>query len=262
MKRLLAIIAITLATIVHAQPNVEFVIKATPGGPDDTLSRRLITHLEKNTNMNFLPINKPGAGHAIAYSYFENLNGPALIIGDPNIQNHTAYASSERLFTVGEFSNILFVRKDSGIKSYNDFVELSKTREIRFGHGGEGTWGHIAAVELCKHNLRCMMVPYKSGAPGMMDLMGGQIDAFAIISYGTSNFLSSDKLSAIMLFSNNKHPIYNTVPTLPNSLRNIEIKNYIAIFGRNLTDTQKKDITKALSNLDKQFFLDMGLWVK
>lgn len=261
MKKILVTFIVLFSSLVNAQ-NIEFVIKSSPGGPDDTLTRKIAMHFEKNTNMNFVAINKPGASHSIGYSYFENVNVPALVIADPNIQQHSVYSSSEKLITIGAFSNILFVRKDSGIKNYNDLVELSKTREIKFGHGGEGTWGHLAAVELCKSSLRCIMVPYKSGAPGMLDLMSGQIDAFAIISYGTSQYLANEKLSAIMIFSNTKHSVYNAIPTLPNTMKTFEIKHNIDIFARNLNDSQKRDIIKAFSTLDKQFLLDMGLWVK
>lgn len=260
MKRILLILALLFTQIVYAQ-SIEFVVKSAAGGPDDTVTRKIAEHLERTTGMNFVVVNKPGASHTIGYSHFESSTHPSLILADPNIQTHSVYNSSEKIFTVGEFSNILFVKNGSGIENVNDLFKLSKTREIRFGHGGEGTFGHIAAVKLCQQGLNCLYVPYKSGAPGMLDLMSGQIDAFSIISYGTSQYLSNDKLNAIMLYSNTKHPKMNVTP-LPNNFRQLEIKNWVAIFARNLTEKQTKDIVKALSSIDKTFFIDSGLWIK
>lgn len=261
MKRLLAIIAIGLAAVVHAQP-IEFVVKSSPGGPDDTVTRKIAEHLERTTNMNFVVMNKPGASHSIGYSHFESLNTPALIVADPNIKDHSVYNSAENLFVIGDFSNILFVRKGSGINTFNDFIELSKTREIKFGHGGEGTFGHIAAMKLCEKTIPCLLVPYKSGVPGMLDVMSGQIDAFALISYGTKNFIENDKFIPLMFFSNTKHPKYSHIPTLPAKYKSMEIKHPITIYARNLTEKQRKDILNSLNMLDKNFFLDIGLWVK
>lgn len=260
MKRIFLIIAMFFTQVVSAQ-NIEFVVKSSPGGPDDTVTRKIAEHLERTTGMNFIVVNKPGASHAIGYSHFENNIGPSLILADPNIQSHSVFQRAEKLFVVGEFSNILFVRNGSGIEDVNDLFKLSSTREIRFGHGGEGTFGHIAAVKLCEQGLRCLYVPYKSGAPGMMDLMSGQIDAFALISYGTSQYLSNDKLNAVMLFSNTKHPKMN-VTTLARNLKQIEIKHPITIYARNLTEKQTKEITKSLLSIDKTFLIDLGLWVK
>ena len=261
MKRLLAVVALVFVSLVHAQP-IEFVVKSAAGGPDDTVTRKIAEHLERTTSMNFVIMNKPGASHTIGYSHFESLTGPAIIVADPHIADHSVYNSAEKLFVIGDFSNILFVRKGSGINTIDDFIELSKTREIKFGHGGEGTYGHIAALKLCEKTIPCLLVPYKSGVPGMLDLMSGQIDAFALISYGTKNFIENDKFVPLMFFSNTKHPKYSNIPTLPAKYKNMEIKNTITIYARNLTEKQRKDILNSLAMLDKNFFLDIGLWTK
>ena len=246
-------------TNTYAQP-IEFIVKAAVGGPDDILSRRIADHLERTTDMKFVIVNKPGAAHAIGYSYFENTSHPALLLGDVNIQSHPVYSIAERIFTIGEFTNILFVRKNSSIESLNDLIELSKTREIKFGHGGIGTFSHTAATSMCE-KIKCLLVPYKSGAPGMIDLMTGQIDAFALISYGSSVYMNNDNYIPIVMYSNTKHPKYN-VALLPSSMKSMEIKNWIALFSRNLSVKQNKDITKAMSMIDKSFLIDNGLWIK
>ena len=259
MKKLFVVLAL-LASICHGQ-TIEFVVKSSPGGPDDTITRKIVEHLEKTTSLDFVVMNKPGAAHLIGYTHFENNVGPSLIIADANIQLHPVYHKSENLFTLGEFTNILFVRNGSGIEHVNDLYEISSKREIKFGHGGEGTFSHTAAVKLCEQGLRCLYVPYKSGAPGMIDLMSGTIDAFAIASYGSTHHLSNNKLKAIMLYSNTKHPKMD-VSLLPNNLKKIEIRNSIMIYSRNLSEKQTKEIKKSLSSLDKDFLIESGLWVK
>lgn len=248
------------SSCLFAQP-IEFIVKAAPGGPDDIITRKLVDHLHQTTDMKFVVMNKPGAGHMIAYSYFENHQGPSLIIGDVNMMAHTVYASSKNIFTLGEFTNTIFVRKASGIETLNDLIKLSSTREIKFGHGGIGSFSHIAAVKICDSVIKCLLVPYKSGAPAMVDLMTGQIDAYSLISYGSDVYMNNDYYTPVMMYSTTKHPKYN-VALLPQNLKNIEIKNWISVFTRNMSDKQNKEIIKSLSLIDKTFFIDSGLWVK
>ena len=260
MKKIILCILMMFSSLVYSQQSIEFIVKAAVGGPDDILTRRIADHLERTTDMRFVVVNKPGAAHMIGYSYFENTQHPALLIGDVNIQTHSVYSASERIFDIGEFTNTLFVRKNSGIESLNDLIQLSKTREIKFGHGGVGTFSHTAASIMCE-KIKCMLVPYKSGAPGMIDLMTGQIDAFALISYGSNVYMNNDNYVPIVMYSTTKHPKYN-VPLLPSSMKSMEIKNWIALFSRNLSAKQNKEITKAMSTIDKSFFIDSGLWLK
>ena len=251
----------TFTSLVYSQQPIEFIVKSATGGPEDILARKLADHLRQTTDMKIVVVNKPGASHSIGYSHFENTQNASIMIADVLIEKHpVALALAERIYTIGEFTNILFVNKNSSIKSLNDLIELSKTREIKFGHGGIGTFGHAAAVSICE-KLQCLLVPYKSGAPGMLDLLTGQIDAFALVSYGASVYTNNDNYVPLVMYSTTKHPKYN-VPLLPTSLKTLEIKNWIALFSKNISDKQNKEITKSLSSIDKSFFIDNGLWVK
>lgn len=257
MRNFLLSLALLLVSICSQAEPIEFIVRAAPGGPDDAFTRKLQDHLEKTTNLKFVVLNKPGAAHTIGYSYFQNTTSPALIIGDVNINKHPVATLSDKLTTLGYFTNILYVRRESGIKNLSDLIDLSKSRPIRFGHGGVGTFSHEAASKLCTSVLSCVEVPYKSGAPGMIDLMGGHIDAYGIVSYGT-DYSDNDKLQAILLFSNSRYSRYN-LPLLPDSLKHLEIKNWIALYGRNLSQEQKRDIITSINALDKSIFNDSGL---
>jgi tripartite-type tricarboxylate transporter receptor subunit TctC len=257
MKKLLASLIISLGLIapVFSSP-IEFVVKAGAGGPDDTLTRKLKDHLEKTTNLSFVVVNKPGAAHMIGYNYFHSLEKPALIIGDPNMPLHP---NVENIFHLGTFTNILYVQKESNIKNITDLINLSKTRHIKFGHGGIGTFSHAASDKLCSSIFSCIQVPYKSGASGIVDLMGGHIDAFALISYGSNQYINNEKLSTISTYSTIAHPKYD-IPTLPSHLKHLEIRNWIALFAKNVEKSQVEKIKKSLNELDKSVYVENGLW--
>lgn len=246
------------AGLVNAQP-IEFIVKSAVGGPDDIMTRKLADEIEKKSALKIIVVNKPGAAHIIGYNYFESKTTPSLIIADDNMQKHSVYLQSEKLANLGDFTNIIYVKKDSGISTFKELSELSKRRSINFGHGGEGTYSHIAASKICEKVLNCLLVPYKSGAPAMIDMLVGTIDAYSLISYGADIYMNNNNYTAIMMYSNTKHPKYD-IPRLPSTLRNLEIRNWIALFSRNISDKDKLTIKNIMSQLDINFYTDAGLW--
>jgi len=60
MKKLFVVLAL-LASICHGQ-TIEFVVKSSPGGPDDTITRKIVEHLEKTTSLDFVVMNYEFSG--------------------------------------------------------------------------------------------------------------------------------------------------------------------------------------------------------
>ena len=239
MKKLLLSLLVAVCAIANAQ-QVEFLVTASPGGPNDTVTRKLVEKLEKDTSINYTVINKPGAAHTIGYTYLHTSQKPTLILSTPEITSHEVFSSLEEVYTLGYFYNNLFVSEKSGVKSFSQLINLSKTRTINFGHGGIGTFSHAAMESLCSTQLSCLAVPYKSGANGMLALMSGEIDAYALVSYGSQQFLSNDKVVSIY------------------SIKSTKEQSWFKLFAKNMS---KKDITaiqKVLKEQDVKFYSEMG----
>ena len=240
MKILSLIISLLLTASASAQPAIEFVVSAAAGGPNDTVTRKLVEKLEKDTSLKFIVLNKAGAAHVIGYNYVLHSDKPTLIMSTPEIVNHEVYSKLDEMYNAGYFSNTLFVSKKSGIKSIRELAELSNTREIVFGHGGVGTYSHRAQQTICEKTLRCLDVAYKGGSQGMLALMSGEIDAYAITTYGTRQFFENDKLV----------PIHDIVFSKDNS--------WFKLFSKNISKTDQEIIATALKSQDLKFYTDMG----
>jgi tripartite-type tricarboxylate transporter receptor subunit TctC len=153
----------------------------------------------------------------------------------------------------------MFVKNGSNIRSFDDLVKLSKEREIRFGHGGVGTFSWAAADLTCQKIMKCLLVPSPAGAPAMLDILTDTIDVYALASYGSNSFLGNDQYRAIMTYSTQKHPTLN-LPPLPKQYKDLEIRNWVAIYGRNLSNEDQDTIQRALNNIDPQFFIENGFY--
>lgn len=185
----------------------------------------------ESAGINTVIINKPGAAHLIGYNYIANSEKPTIFVSTNTIVKPTL-EKSQVIQELGRFSNYVYVASNSGIKSFEDLVLLSKTRQINFGHGGIGTYSHIAMEQVCK-KMDCLPVPYKSGSDGMLGLLSGTIDAYALVSYGSEVFESNTSYRRIL----NVKPEGND--------------NWITLFGRNLPQDLINDISKVVSKMER-----------
>ena len=234
------LVGLMLVFNVGAQPAIEFVVSAAPGGPNDTVTRKLVEKLEKDTFLKFIVFNKAGAAHVIGYNYVLRSDKPTLIMSTPEIIKHDVYPTLDEVYNAGYFSNTLFVSKKSGIKNIRELADLSNTREIVFGHGGVGTYSHRAQQTVCERTLRCLDVAYKSGSQGMLALMSGEIDAYAITTYGTKQFFENSMLV----------PIHNILSS--------KDKSWFKLFSKNVSLADRETISNVLKSQDLKFYTDMG----
>lgn len=218
---------------------IELVVAASAGGPDDVLSRKIVERIEQKSDLHITIVNKPGAAHTIGYSYVQQRTKPTMIISTSSIIDHEVYKVITETYNFGNFQNIVFVNSKSGIRSMNDLMTLSKTRQINFGYGGVGTHSHRAMVKLCEDKLNCLQVPYKSGANAMLDLLVGSIDVYALVSYGSDGFLKNDKYTAISRITNEN--------------------NWVKLFTKNMSDRDINTIRTILKELNPDFFIELGL---
>jgi len=242
MKMLILLASLVLVPTfnVSAQPAIEFVVSSAPGGPNDTVTRKIVEKLEQHTTLKFIVLNKAGAAHIIGYNYVLNSDKPTLIMSTPEIIKHDVYSKLDEVYNTGYFSNMLFVSKKSSIKNIKELTDLSNTREIIFGHGGVSTYSHQAMQAVCEKTLRCLDVAYKGGSQGMLALLSGEIDAYAITTYGTKQFFENDKLV----------PIHNIVSS--------KDKSWFKLFSKNISKADRQIISNALKSQDLKFYSDMG----
>jgi tripartite-type tricarboxylate transporter receptor subunit TctC len=255
MKKILLLLLLSFN--LYAEP-IEMVVTATPGGPEDSLIRKLAAVLENETNLKFVVFNKPGGSKSIGYSYVELSTKPTLLTSSDSILDHSVIKSVEPIFYIGSSSIIWFTSKDSNLKTIDDLINLSQLREVKISNAGLTTQSYKGASIFCEKVLRCLMVPYKSNGPETMTaLLNGTLDAVTLPSYGNLSYLQNDRFNAIVIMSNVKNKSFN-VPLLPNKFKHLEKQDWTILFGKNIPDMDKKIIINVLKNLNSDFFTEIG----
>ncbi len=221
-----------LAMAAHGQafPSkpITLVVPFAPGGNLDVVARTLAPAMERALGQPVVVDNKAGAGGALGAAFVARspADGHTLLVSTPNAlvvlpqMTKTSYrldnfqpvglAATTALVVVVKGSDSRF--KD--IASLLDHVR-SNPGKIAAGHAGLGTTNHMAMLQMeDAARLKLNMIPYKGGAPAIVDLIGGQSDMVVDQLTSSASHIKSGALRALAVLSGERDPALPNVPTL------------------------------------------------
>jgi len=209
---------------------------------------RLATQkLTESMGRSFVVENRAGAGGNVGTDYAAKApaDGYTLLMGSA-----AALASNPALFVklpfdpVRDFApvsliviqpNILVVHPAIPVRSVREFVALARSRPaiLNYGSSGIGSSQHMAA-ELFANSagVKLTHVPYKGGAPALIDLVGGQIDLMFETMPTALPYAKSGKLRALAITTATRAKVYPELPTLRESgLNDYEYRGWIGLLA-------------------------------
>ncbi|VFR95701.1 Tricarboxylate transport protein TctC [plant metagenome] len=227
----LAALSLTAAAA-HAafERAITIVVPYAPGGASDTVARLLANRMADKLGTSIVVENKPGASGTIGANFVARAPADGYTV----LYDATPYSINPQLFAKMPFAadalqplslvllqpNALIVKPDSPFKDVTSLVEAAKARPgtINFASGGSGTVQRLAA-ELFRQKLGLDMVhiPYKSGGPAIVDVMGGQVDFMFSTVAAAYPLVSTGKLRALAVSSPQRSARLPDVPTVAES---------------------------------------------
>jgi tripartite-type tricarboxylate transporter receptor subunit TctC len=130
--------------------------------------------------------------------------------------------------------NALVIHPSLPVKTVKQLVTLLKARPdaLSFGSSGPGATDHLAG-ELFKSMTQTKMVhiPYKGGAPAMLDLMSGQVQlVFATMSTAVGS-IRSQKIRALGMTGLQRFALMPDLPTVAEAgVPGFEVRNWYAVY--------------------------------
>jgi len=168
---------------------IRLVVSFPAGGVHDIAARILQPKLAEALGQPVFIENRPGAAGNIAaeliaksapdgYSFL--VMGEGLVI-NPLVYRSVGYDFNRDLVPVVKIADMpvaLVVHPSVAANNMRELVELIRSRPDQFSYGSAGiaATGHLAG-ELLKHatGIEMIHVPYKGGAPALIDLSSGRI---------------------------------------------------------------------------------------
>lgn len=225
---------------------IDFVIMAGPGGGADQIARFIQSVAEKKdmTTRPLVPNNKGGGSGAEALIYVSGASDP----------DHTILVTLNSFFTtplrqanlgidiqtftpvamMGVDPFVLWVHKDSGITTFEEYVEKVKSMNGEFVMGGTGAGQEdsiVIAYMSGAYDLDIKYIPYDGGGAVAKDLAGKQIMATVNNPAEAKGFYEAGDFVPLLAFSDERMPAYPDVPTMKEKGHDFSYYNQRAVVG-------------------------------
>lgn len=211
---------------------LKIVVPFAPGGGNDVFARQLAKSLGELRKQSVIVENKPGAGGNLGTEQVVRsaADGATLLLGhsgtvaiNPALYKGLKYDPQKDLAPVAMFASsalVLVVPVSSPVKTVADLVALAKLQpgSLNYASSGSGTGGHLTG-ELFeqKSGVKIGHIPYKGTAPGLTDLVGGQVQMMFSVIPPALALVKSGRLRAVAVTGSQRAPSMPEVPTIAKS---------------------------------------------
>ncbi|MEP6791563.1 MAG: Bug family tripartite tricarboxylate transporter substrate binding protein [Ramlibacter sp.] len=218
-----------------------------PGGTSDAMSRRIADKLRGNYAANVIVDNKPGAGGQIALTLLKDspADGTTLLLTPssmlsiyPYVYKTLPYKPLEDVQPVSlacYFNHAFGVGPavPDSVKTMKDFLAWAKANpdKANYGSPGAGSMPHLIVALLGKLSGSDLKhIPYRGSAPGIQDLLGGQISAMSSPVGDYLPYLKSGKLRLLAISGLNRSPFVPDVPTYRQQGFPVTVREWYGVF--------------------------------
>ena len=280
-----AVSAAFLTSLVQAQDKypskpITWVCPYAAGGNADSRSRQVAKAMSAILGQPIIIDNKAGAGGNIGTEVIARGKPDGYTIGMGNFAplavNHALFKKlnfdpANDIVPIGLIEKgplILMVRNDSPYKSVKDIVAAAKAApgKLSFASGGIGGSHHLSGALLENAaGIDLIHAPYKSGAAGATDLMGGQVQMMFEQMYSAMPAIKGGRLRALAITSKTRSPLLPDLPTMAEQgFPAVEVLNWQGLvapkgISTELVKTLNAALNKALQDPEvKEKILSQG----
>ena len=246
---------------------VRWVVPYTAGGATDVLSRLICQRLSERLGQAFFVENKPGAGSNIGTQavissppdgYTLLLTSTANAINasfDPSLPYDFAKGITP-VAGVARIPLVLVVNNDLPVRSVAEFIAYARTHpgKLSIASSGIGTSLHLSG-ELFKAmaGIEFIHIPYRGSAPGLSDVMAGQIQGMFDNVTSSFELVRSGKLRALGVTTRERSETMPKVPPIADTLPGFETSSFYGVGAprgtpREIVDLLNLEINDALAD--------------
>jgi tripartite-type tricarboxylate transporter receptor subunit TctC len=252
--------------LVYPLRPVRIVVGFPPGGANDTYARLIAQRLSESVGQQFIVENRPGAGGNIGTETVAKAAGDGytrLLASSADTWNATLYSNLKFNFLrdiepvsgIAAGMGVLVVNPVFAARSVLELLEYAKAYpgKITVASSGIGSAPHIY-WELFKSITKTDMlhVPYRGGGPALIDLLGGQVQAFFATMAPVIEHIRGNRLRALAVTGSTRADVLADIPTLGESVPGYEATTWWGIGAPKKTpgdiiDKLRKEINAGLA---------------
>ncbi len=210
---------------------IRMVVGYAPGGGADNLIRPIAERMSKILGQPIVMDYKAGAGGVVAaelvaksppdgYTLHITDSGPMAIV--PNMRK-TAYnplTDFTPITMIGGGGTVILTPPNSPATDLKALIELMKQKPGSWSYGtsGIGGVGHLAGEQFkAASGVNIIHVPYKGGAPALVELMGGHVPLLFSSLGSASAHIKAGRVMPLAVTSARRSSMFPETPTLAES---------------------------------------------
>jgi len=208
---------------------VRVLVGAAAGGATDIITRIMTEGMSPDFPRGFAVENRPGAGGNIAADVVARSapDGYTLLMGDaaqtainPVLYRSVSFNPAQDFAPIGlvaEFPFVIVVNPGVPARNLAEFTAWAKAQRdpVLYGSPNAGSQHHLGMEALAQRlGFRVTHVPYRGGAPAVVDLLSGQLMVGSIGLPPLVPHLREGKLRAIAVSTAQRSPLAPDVPTI------------------------------------------------
>ncbi|MGE5524771.1 MAG: Bug family tripartite tricarboxylate transporter substrate binding protein [Rhodospirillaceae bacterium] len=224
---------------------VRVIVSTSASGGTDAVARIFAQRLTDRFGQTFVIDNRGGATGLIGMDIVANAapDGYTLLVmnvghlmsaltRDASYDMNRVYSPVTEL---GSTPSILAVHPSVPAKNLAEFVKLAKSQpgKILYASGGQGGVQHFSTVLFEREaSVKLVHVPYKGSGPGIVDLLGGQVQMTLTSMPPIVPHVKAGKLRGLAVTSKSRS---NTVPEVPtfaeSGLPGVDVQIWYGMFA-------------------------------
>ena len=248
-RAVVAALLLSIGCPTHAaypEKPIRIVVPWAPGGSTDILARTVAEKLTKSLGQPVIVENKPGASGNIGSDAVAKAapDGYTLLFGsmsthaiNPGIMASMPFKGVEDFTPIALLAfvtNTMVVHPSLPVGNLKEFIAYAKANpgKVAYASAGPGSTNHLSAALMEKMaGIRMLHVPYKGGAPAVMDTVGGQ--THVLFTAGTQSLphVKAGKLKLLAVTEKKRSSLLKDVPTVAETIPGYEMAVWYGAFG-------------------------------
>ena len=262
---------------------IRVIVPFPPAGAADLLTRTIGQKLGESWGKQLIVDNRPGAGGNLGLELAAKAppDGYTAVMAAVTT-NAIGMSTYTRLgynlekdlapvTLVGNVPHILVSHPTLPVKNVKELIALGKSRpgDIVFASQGNGTLSHLEQ-EMLKQmgGFTALHVPYKGSAPGLADLIPGNVQLFFDSIPSALPHVNSGRIRALGVASSKRSPALPDIPAIGESLKGFEADSWFGIMmpagtPRDIIVKLDSEVQKALATQEvRERLLAVGGFVQ
>jgi tripartite-type tricarboxylate transporter receptor subunit TctC len=222
---------------------VHVVLGLSAGGSVDIVTRLVAQHLSERLGQAFIVENRPGAAGDIATESVARASADGytiLVVLAANAINATLHEKLTFNFMrdvapvagLVRVPNVLEVNPGVPAQTVPELIAYAKANpgKLSFASGGNGSSLHVLG-EMFKMmaGIDMLHVPYRGGAPALIDLLGGQVQVMFDTIPQSIEYIRNGKLRALAVTTATRSEVLPDVPPIADFVPGFEAGSWWGI---------------------------------